>query len=54
MMHPTKKEDMHFTALPPMDGMPSDMTYSNEMDEIVRGIADQYEQEITELEVMVR
>ena len=22
MVHPTKKEDMHFTALPPMDGMP--------------------------------
>ena len=22
MVHPTKKEEMHFTALPPMDGMP--------------------------------
>ena len=22
LVHPTKKEDMHFTALPPMDGMP--------------------------------
>lgn len=48
------EDDFIATPDAPMDGMPSDMTYSNEMDEIVCGIADQYEQEITELEVMVR